>query len=373
MAVLDRIKFDGLTNREWLLYHYPGESFVLGSSLIVGEGQVAVFVNGGRICDVFYPGTYILSTNNLPVLHSLINLPYGGKTPFPAEIYFVNTTTKLDMHWGTTDAIQLIDPKYFVRLHIRAFGQFGLKITDYETFLREIIGALGNAAVNYSKVRDYYKGVLVTKIKTIIADVIINKKISAMEITPKLEEISALALESIQSEFNKYGFNITNFYIQSINFPDEDFQQINKILEDKASFEIMGDGRYAAKRSFDVYEGAATNANGVAGAVVAGGVGLGAGLGMVQNIPAPIVPPQNNTMCSKCGAANTSGSKFCNSCGANLLPEKKKCQNCGCLIADGAKFCPECGMSTAPKKCQCGAELDGNVKFCPECGAKTEE
>ena len=113
MAILNRIKFDGLSSREWLVYRYPNEKIVLGSTLIVGEGQAAVFVYQGKIADVFTAGAYVLSTGNLPILGKFVNMIYGGDTPFPAEIYYVNLATKLDMFWGTTDAIQLIDPKYF--------------------------------------------------------------------------------------------------------------------------------------------------------------------------------------------------------------------------------------------------------------------
>ena len=96
-------------------------------------------------------------------------------------------------------------------------------------------------------------------VKSSIADAIITNGISALEISTKLEELSEKAKEQIAPKFEKYGFSVVNFFIQSINFPDEDFEKINKILEDKAAFEIMGDGRYSTKRSFDVYESAASN------------------------------------------------------------------------------------------------------------------
>lgn len=374
MALLDRIKFDGLTSREWLIYRYPTEKIVLGSTLIVGEGQAAVFVYKGRIADVFQAGSYVLSTGNLPILGSIVNIPYGGKTPFTAEIYYVNLTTKLDMYWGTTDSIQLIDPKYFVRLHIRAFGQFAVKISNIPVFLREIIGSLGNAAVKYKSIVDFYKGILNTKIKTIISDVIINQKISAFEVTPKLEEISQLALERLIDDFYKYGLEIVNFYIQSINFPDEDFEQINKILEDKAAFEIMGDSRYATKRSFDVYEGAANNANGVAGAFVAGGMGLGVGTAMVQNSNTAVETVlEPSVYCPNCNARNKKDASFCSSCGVSLSVKKITCYNCGAEIESNAKFCSSCGASMLKKVCVCGKELEPGSKFCSNCGTKQED
>ncbi len=373
MAILDRIKFDGLTSREWLIYRYPTEKIVLGSTLIVGEGQVAVFVYQGKIADVFPAGAYVLSTGNLPILGSLVNLVYGGKTPFSAEIYYVNLTTKLDMCWGTTDSIQVIDPKYFVRLHIRAFGQFALKITNIPLFIREVTGSLGNNAVKYNDVLDFFKGILNTKIKTIIADVIINQKISAFEITPKLEEISKIAFDKLAPSFNEFGLDILNFYIQSINFPDEDFAQINKILEDKAAFEIMGDNRYSTKRSFDVYESAANNANGVAGAFAAGGIGLGLGANLVQNQTTTVQPVvEESTYCPKCNARNKPNASFCSSCGASLKTKSVKCFNCGKELEADAKFCSYCGAYMAKKVCECGNEIEPDEKFCSNCGKMQE-
>ncbi len=231
MSVLSVVRFDGLKSRDWFIYKFPSESLVLGSQLIVQEGQAAIFIKGGVICDVFHPGTYTLKTENLPILKGLVNLPFGGKTPFSAEIYFINSTVKLDINWGTTDPIQLIDPKYYVKLRIRAFGQMGLRIIDCTTLFKELIGGMQQAdLVKFDKVKVYYRGILVIKAKTAIADAIITNKISALEISTKLEDLSQKVKKEISPEFEKYGFQVSNFYIQSINFPDEDFEKINKIL-----------------------------------------------------------------------------------------------------------------------------------------------
>lgn len=348
MAILSVVRFDGLKSRDWLIYKYPSDSLVLGSQLIVQEGQVAIFVKSGRICDVFYPGTYTLATENLPILKSLVNMPFGGQTPFSAEIYFINTTVRLEINWGTTDPIQLIDPKYYVKLRIRAFGQMGLKVSDCTVLLRELIGGMQQAdIVKFDKVKEYYRGLLVIKVKSAIADSIITNGISALEISAKLESLSERVREQVTPEFERYGFAVANFYIQSINFPDEDFEKINKILEDKAAFEIMGDGRYSTKRSFDVYEGAANNSNGVAGAFAAGGVGLGAAMSMGASM--------NQAMG-----------------GAMQQDDKKECPSCHARIPVSAKFCPECGFNYNKLKCECGYTLQPGSKFCPECGKKVE-
>ncbi len=348
MAILDVVRFDGLRSRDWLIYKYPSENLVFGTQLIVQEGQAAIFVKGGSVADVFYPGTYTLSTNNLPILNSLVNLPFGGKTPFSAEVYFVNTAVKLDIKWGTIDPIQLIDPKYYVKLRIRAFGQMGLRVSDVFTLFKELIGGMQkNDIVKFDKIKEYYRGILVIKVKSAIADAIITNGISALEISVKLESLSNEVKEKIVPEFEKYGFTVANFYIQSINFPDEDFEKINKILENKAEFEIMGDGRYATKRSFDVYEGAANNQNGVAGAFAAGGIGFGAAMGMGTMMNQTVGNPIHKE-------------------------DTKECISCKARIPIGSKFCPECGANNSELICECGNKLTRGTKFCPECGKKVE-
>ncbi|NLZ46425.1 MAG: SPFH domain-containing protein [Clostridiales bacterium] len=380
MAVLSVIKFEGLSTREWIIYRHFNEKITSSSQLIVGEGQLAILVKGGTVCDIFQPGTYKLDTRNIPILHNLVNLPYGGNTPYTVEVYFVNTTVKMNLYWGTSDPIQLIDPKYHIRLRIRAFGQYGMRIIDSRTFFTELVGSLGPTAINYDKVVEYFKGILVTKIKSIIAGIILDNNISALEIAPRLETISEQVYEKINPEFSKYGISIVNFNITSINFPEKDFEQINQILHDKAEFEIMGDSRYSTKRSFDVYEGAATNEGGAAGALASGGVGLGVGMAMANSAPVMaqpnVAPTEKVIICQKCGESSPSGAKFCNGCGSSLVPAKKVCPNCSCEVAGGAKFCNNCGSTInapATKKCSgCGAELKDKTRFCNNCGKPVE-
>lgn len=346
MAIIDVVRFDGLKSRDWLIYKFPSEELVLGAQLIVQEGQMALFVKGGMVADVFYPGTYTLATENLPILKGLINLPFGGRTPFSAEVYFINTTVKLDINWGTIDPIQLIDPKYYVKLRVRAFGQMGLRILDAVTLFKEVIGGMQKAdIVKFDKIKEYYRGVLVIKVKSAIADAIITNGISALEISTKLEVLSERVKNQVAPEFERYGFSVANFYIQSINFPDEDFDKINKILEDKAAFEIMGDGRYATKRSFDIYEGAANNDSGVAGAFAASGLGFGAAMNMGASMSQTVGNPIHKE-------------------------EVKACISCGAKIPATSKFCPECGANNSERICECGTKLAPGTKFCPECGKK---
>ncbi len=374
MPIFDRVKFDGLRSRDWLIYKHPTDKLVLGTTLIVHEGQVAIFVKGGQMCDVFNAGTHVLSTNNLPILHNIVNLAYGGETPFSAEIYFINLTVKMDLYWGTTDPIQLIDPKYFVKLRIRAFGQLALRLDDYLVFFSEVIGSMNkDDIVSFEKVQDYFKGSLITSVKTELANKIINEKISALEITPELQNISNSLKEKVSEEFIKYGFITANFHIQSINFPEEDFEEINEILQDKAKFEIMGDNRYVTQRSFDVYESAASNENGVAGIFATGGVGLSVGQGMASMMNQQVQQPGHqptHKICPSCHGSISSSNKFCNLCGENLVRKVITCHSCHNENEESSKFCSTCGTSLLKPVCSCGQEIDVNSKFCNNCGAQ---
>lgn len=383
MAIIDVVKFDGLKSRDWIVYKHPSDQLVLGTQLTVKEGQVAIFMKDGKIADIFEPGRYTLTTDNLPILRGLVNIPFGGTTPFPAEVYFLNTLTKLDIPWGTADPMQIIDPKFKVKLRVRAFGQMGMKLSNYKTFYSELIGAMPQSdAINYEKIYDFYRSLIIQKVKVIISGMIINDQISALEIQPRLEEISDKVKEKITEEISKYGLDVTTFYVQSISFPDEDFAKVNKILEDQAAFDIMGDRNYVMKRSFDVYQDAARNESGVSGAMAAGGMGIGLGAGMMQSMQAQMPNPMmgmqgqaqisQTAKCPGCGAENPMSSKFCSSCGKPMVVKKITCPGCGAQVDEGSKFCNECGTSLVPKVCECGAELPLGSKFCNNCGKKVD-
>ena len=235
----------------------------------------------------------------------------------------------------------MIDPQYGIKLRVRAFGQSGIRLKDCRAFYSELIGAMPRQdAVNYEKIYDYCQGLVVSRVKVIIAEKIIQDKISALEITLKLEEISEDTRERISREFEKYGLEITNFIVQSINFPDEDFQRVNQILEQNAEFNILGDARYTAKRSFDVYEGAANNQSGTADILLSSGSTM-----------KTMSELTDLDICPHCGEKSVAGSRFCSFCGMPMAPQKLICPKCGNEMPEGSKFCNECGapLRAAPQ------------------------
>jgi len=281
MAIIDRIKYDGPSqflpgeDKQWLIYKYPGENFVVGSHLIVNEAQEAAFYFRGEVLDIFGPGDHILTEANLPILKAFVNLPFGNKTPFPAEIYFINKISKLDLKWGTATPFQVQDPKFGLIIDVRAFGLIGIKVKESRTFLKEIVGVLANNdLIDHTIVTKYFKGLIAAKIKDTIANLIINDKLSIFDITASIDSISTKCKERVSDEFNKFGLDVVNLFIESINIPPNDVANLKSILEKKAEFTQIGDERYVVMRQLDVLEKLAANP-GEGGT----GMGLGAGLG----------------------------------------------------------------------------------------------
>ena len=154
MALVDVVKCN-INDRE-LVYKFPSDDLRLGTQLVVYPGQTAFFVKGGQIFDEFEAGTYTLKTSNIPLLNRLVNLPFGGDTPFKAEVWFVNQIAKLDSKWGTATPLQIEDPKYEVIVPVRAYGQYGFRIDNPRLFLETLIGNM--TSFSAEKLNRYFKG-----------------------------------------------------------------------------------------------------------------------------------------------------------------------------------------------------------------------
>lgn len=374
MAIIDRIKFDGnLNGSQWLIYKCPSEQFVLGSQLIVSQGQETLFIKGGEALDLFGPGTHTLSTGNLPILSKLVNLPFGKKTPFTAEVYFINKTVNLDMKWGTSTPIPLEDPKYGLILSVGARGQYGISIMNSRLFVSRIIGAIPNGAtISHLVVLRYFNGLINSKIKSVTTEYMVKKKISFLEISQYLSELSDAFKEALSNEFERFGIEIVNFYCEAIAPRPKEYEKLRGYKEELA----LGAGFYQQRRSLDILEKLAENhsVDSVANAGIGLGMGGGAtgqfdtvffGIGQNMNVSQPI----SEITCSKCGAKNNSTVKFCGSCGGKLT-SSVVCPHCGKEVPEGMKFCGECGMPLLYKCPSCGSENKSGMKFCGNCGEK---
>lgn len=424
MAIVDVLKFN--SDASIFAWKYPNSELATWSQLIVNESQEAILIKNGQIADVFGPGRYTLSTDNIPILQSIVNLPFGRKSPFSAEVWFINRAFALDIKWGTTTPIQVQDPKYGVFVPMRAFGQFGLRIEDSRRFLTKLVGTM--PFFNTKTMTDYFKGLYVTRVKDRLSSCLVKSKISILEINSHLDEISYELESQLRNEFAEYGIHIASFYVNDISVPENDpaVKQLKAALAKRAEMDILGYS-YQQERTFDTLNTAAGN-TGAAGTVMGAGMGLGMGFGIggamgvaTGGMESVMNTREEKKACSSCGASIGTNLKFCPQCGADtskktiakpkavcsacgaelrsnakFCPECGRrinpCANCGCDIPDGtnacpgcgqilcpncgkaltsgAKFCPECGYSVVNKCANCGATLADNAKFCPECGTK---
>jgi len=277
MAIIEIVKYQA--NNEEFVYKFPSEDLRFGTQLIVNISQTAFFVKGGVILDQYESGTYTLKSENIPLLNKIINLPFGSSSPFQAEVWFVNLISKMDVKWGTATPIQLEDPKYGVIVPVRAYGQYGIKITNARLFLETLVGNM--TLFTSEKISDYFKGKVLSSLTSLISNKLIKDNVSVLEINALLNEMSDFALTNLNSDFNKFGIELINFNFISINVPEED-PSIVKLKEAKdiaAKIRIIGRDIYQMDRSFDVLDKAAENEGGSIGNLMSTGIGLGIGIG----------------------------------------------------------------------------------------------
>ena len=406
MAIVEVIKYNGVPNI--FAWKYPSEELGTWTQLIVNESQEAVLFKGGRALDVFPSGRHTLDTENIPLLNKIVNLPFGGRSPFTAEVWYVNKLFKLDIKWGTASAIQIQDPKYEVFVSIRSNGMFGIQIEDSKKFLVKLVGTM--PAFDERNIVNYFRGLYITKVKDVISSYVIKKKISVLEINAYLDELSFFMKERIEPEMTEYGIKLESFYINEISIPEDDpaVKKLKEALAKKAEMNIIG-YNYQQERSFDTMESAVKNES--MGAMPFMGVGMGIGMGVgvggamsgsMSNIAEGMSFDNKEKLaeCPKCHTKMKQGQRYCGVCGCDIeesIEEEKikkviiKCINCG-AENKGAKFCVECGKKYNPcpkcgqdmeeaaiscgscgyevsKKClHCGTVLQKGIKFCPECG-----
>lgn len=244
----------------------PGD-FRLGSQVIVRESQRAVFFRDGKSMDVLGPGRHTLTTANIPVLSALIGLATSGKTPFPAEVIFVNMRQFLDQKWGTPEPIVFRDPS-FGMARLRSFGAYAYQVKDPALFVNKIVGQQG--IFTTADVRDYLRSIIVQK----FTDVLGEQKKSLLDLPALYNELGAAAKASLSDDFEGLGLTLMALYINAITPTEE----TAKAIDERAAMGAIGD--MDAYLKFKAARGIGDAANNPAGGGAGAGVGLGAGIGL---------------------------------------------------------------------------------------------
>ena len=315
-----------------------------GSQLIVRPSQRAVFVNEGRIAEIFEEGRYVLDTSNLPILTSLLNWKYAFENPFQGEIYFINTRQFTDLKWGTQNPVMMRDAD-FGMIRLRGYGAWSFRVSDDEKAIHELFGT--KAMTKVSDVSEYFKRVIVSG----LSDAIAEAQIPALDLASRYVELGDETAEVLNKKFNDFGLNITSLIVENLSLPEE----VERVMDTRTSMGVLGDsmGTFTQYQAAQAMRDAAQNTG---NSTVGAGVGMGAGLG-IGNMMAQTFSNMNNQP-----APQTT----------NTASETIKCPACSKDVTKGVKFCPECGGKMPSKRfcSECGAEINAGAKFCPECGAK---
>lgn len=253
-----------------LAWRYPMEDFEIqyGASLTVRDSQMAVFVNEGKVADVFGPGMYTLTTQTIPVLTNLKNWDKLFESPFKSDVYFFSTRLQLGRKWGTPQPITLRD-KDFGMVRLRAFGMYSYKLADPRRFFIEISGTRAEYTVD--ELEQQLRNLVVASMSATLG----GADVPFLDMAANQVLLAERMRELMTPTFERYGLSLDNFAVENISLPEE----LQKAIDTRISMGMVGDlGKYTQYQVANSVPLAAQNEGGLAGV----GAGLAAGVGMGQ-------------------------------------------------------------------------------------------
>ncbi|MEO7145231.1 MAG: SPFH domain-containing protein [Bryobacteraceae bacterium] len=339
MALRDFIKKQFIDVIQWtepedglLAYRYPMQDMEIqnGGKLTVRESQMAVFVNEGKIADVFPPGLYTLNTQTLPILTYLMNWDKAFQSPFKSDVYFLSTRIQVDQHWGTATPVTIRD-REFGAIRLRGYGIYSYHVADPRVFHTKVSGT-----------RELYRvadleGQLRNTIIARMTDMFAQSNVPFLDMAANQAAVGEKIAAAVTPALAGLGLALDSFVMENLSLPDE----LQKLLDQRIGMNMLGDQRYT---QFQVAQSLPIAAGNEGGGAAGIGVGLGAGLAMAQSMmnsmpgmggptppaPAPPAPaPVGSGPAAPPVGGAASDTKFCVECG-NKMPRK-------------SKFCPECG------------------------------
>ena len=284
MGLMDFIKKQFIDVLEWtetgdgtLAWRFPmaGNEIQYGASLTVRESQLAVFVNEGKIADVFGPGRYTLTTSTLPLLTYLQNWDKLFQSPFKSDVYFFSTRQQVDQRWGTTQPVTIRD-KDFGAVRLRAFGNYSYRIADARLFHTELSGTRDSYAV--ADLEGQLRAVMLQH----ISDGVASSGVPFLDLAANQIEFAKALREAAEPAFGALGLKLEGVTVQNISLPED----LQKVLDKKIGMGMVGDDmrrfmQYQTAQAIPKFaEGGGGQGSGVAGDAM--GLGAGVALGQVM-------------------------------------------------------------------------------------------
>ncbi len=281
MSLMDFIKKQFIDILEWtetgdgtLAFRYPmaDNEIQYGGSLTVRESQMAVFVNEGKVADVFGPGMHKLTTQTLPVLTYLKNWDKLFQSPFKSDVYFFSTRQQLDRRWGTTQPVTIRD-KDFGAVRLRAFGNYAYAIQDPKLFHTAVSGTRERYTVE--DLDGQLRGLMLQH----ISDAVAQSGVPFLDLAANQVEFAKQLQAATAEEFTKLGLTLVSVTVQNVSLPEE----LQKILDQKIGMGMVGNdmGKFMQYQTAQAIPKFAEGA-GQGGGVVGDAMGLGAGVALGQ-------------------------------------------------------------------------------------------
>jgi len=408
-------------NKDVIAYHFPRNDLTTYTQLIVNESQEAVLLKDGAVMAKFGPGRHTLDTRNLPILNQVYGVPFGGKNPFTAEVWFVN---KLDFKSVDfqTEMFRYHDPDYKTMVPLVGRGRYGFKVTDSVKFIKKIVGTC--ELFETCDLVNYLDGELSTNVTSTVSAHMQADTIGIKAVSGYLGKLSSLLTDEMRDLFGGCGMTLISFHVIAVDVDESrpEGKEIVKAMTEQSAQSIAG-YTWQQKKAFGIageqvkVAGEALKSKtefGVLGAMMmasGGGNFFGGGIGgtvagAMAQIPSSASYDTKSSgqvhnsgvrmiFCSKCAKKYPSTSKFCPYCGDiyNACPncgydndEKAlRCVNCGVPLVDGsggvcskcgapvsgsAEFCSQCGEPIGHICSRCKTPIKAGVQFCPVCGKK---
>lgn len=290
MALIDLVKCDAVSDQvivEKFCSEHVDE-LRIGTQLVVNQSQEAILVKGGVALDTFGPGTHTITTGNIPLLRKVVNKVFGDRTPFTAEVWFVNRTVKRDLQWGTPKRIPVMDSQFQFPVNLGAFGQWGFRIEDSRSFVTQVVGTQFGA--DSARIHAYFIGEIIEKLSQNLSQ-LIGQGVSITSISSRLVDLSIATSASVARELARFGVELVNFSVSSVSILPEEMKKIQEIMAKRMEMNILGSTPvghgFVASKSLEIMQTAARNESavgGIFGATAGLGLGVGAAVPMAQQL-----------------------------------------------------------------------------------------
>ncbi len=289
MALMDFIKKQFIDIIQWtetgdgtLAWRFPMADMEIqnGGSLTVRESQMAVFVNEGKVADVFGPGTYKLTTQTLPVLTYLKNWDKLFESPFKSDVYFFSTRQQVDQKWGTPQPITIRDAD-FGAVRLRAFGNFSYRVADPKLFHTEISGTRDTYTVQ--DLDGQLRGIVLQNISAAIA----SSGIAFLDLAANQLKFAEVLVTQLGPEFGKIGLKLEVMTVQNLSLPED----LQKVLDQKIGMGMVGNDmgkfmQYQTAQAIPKFAEGGGGGGGIAGDAMGLGAGVALGQVLAQNLAA---------------------------------------------------------------------------------------